>query len=62
MQTASNIIDSNWKALIKPNKLQIVSNEDKSYASVIAEPLEKGFVQTLVLPKPLYHETNPLLL
>ena len=40
MQTAKNIIDSNWKALIKPNKLIITSNEDKSSASVVAEPLE----------------------
>ena len=47
MQTTSNIIDSNWKALIKPNKLKITSNEDKSSASVVAEPLEKGFGETL---------------
>ena len=47
MQTSNNIIDSHWKALIKPNKLQITSNEDKSSASVVAEPLEKGFGQTL---------------
>ncbi|MDB9760649.1 DNA-directed RNA polymerase subunit alpha [Pelagibacteraceae bacterium] len=47
MQTANNIIDKNWKALIKPNKLEINSNEDKSTASVMAEPLEKGFGQTL---------------
>ena len=47
MQTSNNIIDSNWKALIKPNKLQIKSNEAKSSASVIAEPLERGFGQTL---------------
>ena len=40
MQTTNNIIDSNWKALIKPNKLEITSSEDKSSASVIAEPLE----------------------
>ena len=47
MQTSNNVIDSNWKALIKPNKLIITSNDDKSSASVIAEPLEKGFGQTL---------------
>jgi len=47
MQTVNNIIDSNWKALIKPNKIVITSNEDKSSASVVAEPLEKGFGQTL---------------
>ena len=32
MQTANNIIDKNWKALIKPNKLEITSNEDKPSA------------------------------
>ena len=47
MQATNNIVDSNWKALIKPNKLKITSSEDKSAASVIAEPLEKGFGQTL---------------
>ena len=30
MQTTSNIINKNWKALIKPNKLEIKSNEDKN--------------------------------
>ena len=43
MQTTSNVIDKNWKALIKTNKLDITSNEDKSIAKVVAEPLEKGF-------------------
>ena len=47
MQTSSNVIDKNWKALIKPNKLDITSNEDKTIAKVIAEPLEKGFGQTI---------------
>ena len=42
MQTTSNVIDKNWKALIKPNKLDITSNEDKTIAKVVAEPLEKG--------------------
>ena len=42
-----NIIDKNWKALIKPSKLAITSNDDKSMAKVIAEPLEKGFGQTI---------------
>ena len=44
---ASSIIDKNWKDLIKPNKLEIVTNDDKSVAKVIAEPLEKGFGQTI---------------
>ena len=47
MQTTSNVLDKNWKALIKPNKLDITSNEDKTIAKVIAEPLEKGFGQTI---------------
>ena len=47
MQTTSNVIDKNWKALIEPNKLDISSNEDKTVAKVIAEPLEKGFGQTI---------------
>ena len=38
MQTTTNIIDKNWKALIKPNKLDITSNEDKTIAKVVAEP------------------------
>ena len=47
MEASSNIIDKNWKALIKPNKLEITSNDDKSVAKVVAEPLEKGFGQTI---------------
>ena len=47
MQTTSNVIDKNWKALIKPNKLDISSNEDKTIAKVIAEPLEKALVKLL---------------
>ena len=47
MHASSNIIDKNWKALIKPNKLEVNSNDDKSFATVTAEPLEKGFGQTL---------------
>ena len=43
----TTIIDKNWKALIKPNKLDITSNDDKTIAKVIAEPLEKGFGQTI---------------
>jgi DNA-directed RNA polymerase subunit alpha len=47
MQATSNVIDKNWKALIKPNKLDIVSNTDKTIAKITAEPLEKGFGQTI---------------
>jgi len=47
MQTSTTIVDKNWKALIKPGKLDISSNEDKTIAKVTAEPLEKGFGQTI---------------
>ena len=47
MQTTTNVIDKNWKALIKPNKLEITSNDDRTIAKVTAEPLEKGFGQTI---------------
>ena len=30
MESTSNVIDKNWKALIKPSKLDISSNEDKT--------------------------------
>ena len=36
-----------WNLLFKPNKLEITSNDDKTVANVIAEPLEKGFGQTI---------------
>ena len=37
----------NWKNLIKPSRLNIKSNEDKSVTTVIAEPLEKGYALTI---------------
>ena len=37
----------NWKSLIKPSKLDVKLSDDKSYAKIIAEPLEKGFGQTI---------------
>ena len=46
MQTT--VIDKNWKDLIKPSKLEIKSNDDKSIAKVVAEPLEKVSVKLLV--------------
>ena len=35
MQTTSNVIDKNWKALIKPNKLNITSNDDKTILMIL---------------------------
>ena len=37
----------NWKSLIKPTKLNIQSNEDRSTTTIVAEPLEKGYALTL---------------
>ena len=37
----------NWKKLIKPTKLDVQLSEDKSYAKIVAEPLEKGYGLTL---------------
>ena len=39
--------NKNWKSLIKPPKLDIQLSDDKSYAKIIAEPLEKGYGLTL---------------
>ena len=43
----NEIMAQNWKSLIKPNKLNIESNEDKSISTVTAEPLEKGYALTI---------------
>ena len=43
----NTLANQNWKSLIKPNKLNISSNEDKSTTRVIAEPLEKGYALTI---------------
>ena len=43
-----DVIQKNWKELIKPNKLLIEGGDDPSReASVVAEPLERGFGLTL---------------
>ena len=37
-------IQKNWQELIRPNKLQVApGNEPARAATVIAEPLERGF-------------------
>ena len=43
----TTIIDKNWITLTKPYKLEIESNEDKSIAKVVAQPLEKAIGQTI---------------
>ena len=39
--------NKNWKSLIKPAKLEVQLSDDKSYAKIIAEPLEIGYGLTL---------------
>jgi len=42
------VIQKNWQELIKPKKLEITHGDDpRRMATVIAEPLETGFGQTL---------------
>jgi DNA-directed RNA polymerase subunit alpha len=43
----NSTVTQNWKSLIKPNKLNIKNNEDKSVSTIIAEPLEKGYALTI---------------
>jgi len=41
-------IQKNWQELIRPNKLHVTPGTDSSrFATVVAEPLERGFGQTL---------------
>ncbi|MGZ8395432.1 MAG: DNA-directed RNA polymerase subunit alpha, partial [Rhodoplanes sp.] len=41
-------IQKNWQELIRPNKLQVTPGGDpKRMATVVAEPLERGFGLTL---------------
>jgi len=39
--------DKNWKALIKPSKVDVKTHDSKSIATIIAEPLEKGYGLTI---------------
>ena len=42
------MIQKNWKELIKPNKLEVAQSDDpKRVATMVAEPLERGFGTTL---------------
>jgi DNA-directed RNA polymerase subunit alpha len=41
------LIDKNWKELIKPSKVDIQASEDKKFAKITVEPLERGFALTL---------------
>ena len=43
-----DVIQKNWQELIKPNKLDIQPGDDpQRVATVVAEPLERGFGLTL---------------
>ena len=42
------MIHKNWQDLIKPNKLEVIVGDDpKRLATLVAEPLERGFGQTM---------------
>ena len=42
------MIQKNWQELIKPSKLEVVPGDDpKRVATIVAEPLERGFGLTL---------------
>ena len=36
----NNVNLKNWKSLIKPAKIDVDQNDDKTFAKVIAEPFE----------------------
>ena len=42
-----NVNVKNWKSLIKPTKLDVKISDDLSHATIVAEPLEKGYGLTL---------------
>src|SRR6185295_3059777 len=47
-ERTSEVIHKNWQELIKPNKLEVnPGSEPKRLATVVAEPLERGFGLTL---------------
>ncbi|MDA5193079.1 DNA-directed RNA polymerase subunit alpha [Govanella unica] len=41
------VIQKNWQELIKPSKLEVAQQDDRRRATVVAEPLERGFGMTL---------------
>ena len=42
------MIQKNWQELIKPSKLEVTAGDDaRRFATVVAEPLERGFGMTL---------------
>jgi DNA-directed RNA polymerase subunit alpha len=48
MEKIENITnDKNWKALIRPSKIDVKTDDNKSIATITAEPLEKGYGLTI---------------
>jgi len=48
MEKIQNIANNkNWKALIKPSKVDVKTHDNKSIATITAEPLEKGYGMTI---------------
>ena len=48
MEDVANVIQKNWQSLIKPDQLNVEPGNDLSrIATVVAEPLERGFGMTL---------------
>ena len=43
LMETENINVKNWKSLIKPTKLDVKISDDQTHATIIAEPLEKGY-------------------
>mgnify|MGYP001323537846 CR=1 FL=1 len=43
----NNVNLKNWKSLIRPSKIDIDQNDEKTFAKVVAEPLEKGYGLTI---------------
>ena len=48
MEKMENIVnEKNWKSLIKPTKIDVKTHENKSIATITAEPLEKRYGLTI---------------
>src|SRR6201988_5086262 len=48
-ERANQVLQKNWQDLIKPTKLNVIpgARDPKRFATVVAEPLERGFGLTL---------------
>ena len=47
LMETENVNVKNWKSLIKPAKLDVKISDDLTQATIVAEPLEKGYGLTL---------------